>query len=303
MSQPTRIADLSYRNYDGPKTISATRWWSITKNGLRMNIRKKNFWTLAVFCALPYFIMVVNLFFTQTIREFQRMQLPLETTLSQYYGGKFIVFFVMFFAMLVGAGSIAADNRANALQIYLSKAITKFDYLVGKWLSIFIPVYAVVFVPAFLAITYAALDQGVVEFFKQHPTLHLRLFLLAAIPAAFHASMLCGISAWNKTPWVVGVIYIALVFFTDATVNIVVDVIEMPETQSFTLRHLSLLGIISGLGYHAIGSAPAEFDFRSGIEIPSPPDFPPLFAVYIVCILLSLLLAYSRIRAVEVVQG
>jgi len=303
MSQPTRIADLSYRNYDGPKTLSSTRWWSITKNGIRMNIRKKGFWSLAIFCALPYFIMIINLFFTETIREFQRIKLPLEATFAQYYGGTFSGFFVMAFAMLVGAASIAADNRANALQIYLSKAITKYDYLVGKWLSIFIPVYAVVFLPGFLAITYAALDQGVVSFFKEYPTLHLRLFVLAAIPAVFHASMLCGISAWNKTPWVVGVIYIALVFFTDATVNILADVLELADHPSFTLKHLSFLGVLSGLGYHVIGSSPGTFNFRTGIEIPPLPDFPPLFAVYILCIVLSLFLTFSRIRAVEVVQG
>ena len=41
--------------------------------------------------------------------------------------------FLLFIALLAGAGSIANDNRANALLVYLSKPCRKVDYLFGKW--------------------------------------------------------------------------------------------------------------------------------------------------------------------------
>ena len=40
--------------------------------------------------------------------------------------------FVFFITVYVGAGLIANDRRANALQIYLSKPLTRAEYIVGK---------------------------------------------------------------------------------------------------------------------------------------------------------------------------
>ena len=40
--------------------------------------------------------------------------------------------FVFFVTVYVGAGLIANDRRANALQIYLSKPLTRAEYIVGK---------------------------------------------------------------------------------------------------------------------------------------------------------------------------
>ncbi len=41
-------------------------------------------------------------------------------------------FFIFFVTVFVGAGLIAADRRANALQIYLSKPLLRMEYIGGK---------------------------------------------------------------------------------------------------------------------------------------------------------------------------
>ena len=41
-------------------------------------------------------------------------------------------FFVFFVTIYVGAGLIANDRRANALQIYLSKPLMRTEYIAGK---------------------------------------------------------------------------------------------------------------------------------------------------------------------------
>ena len=40
--------------------------------------------------------------------------------------------FVFFVTIFVGAGLIANDRRANALQIYLSKPLLRIEYIAGK---------------------------------------------------------------------------------------------------------------------------------------------------------------------------
>ena len=41
--------------------------------------------------------------------------------------------FVFFITVYAGAGLIANDRRANALQIYLSKPLTRVEYIFGKF--------------------------------------------------------------------------------------------------------------------------------------------------------------------------
>ena len=43
--------------------------------------------------------------------------------------------FVFFVTVYVGAGLIANDRRANALQIYLSKPLTRAEYIAASWRS------------------------------------------------------------------------------------------------------------------------------------------------------------------------
>ena len=45
--------------------------------------------------------------------------------------------FVFFVTVYVGAGLIANDRRANALQIYLSKPLTRGEYILGKFAILF----------------------------------------------------------------------------------------------------------------------------------------------------------------------
>ena len=56
--------------------------------------------------------------------------------------------FVFFITIYVGAGLIAADRRANALQLYLSKPLTRWEYVAGKRAILFGFLVLVTFVPA-----------------------------------------------------------------------------------------------------------------------------------------------------------
>ena len=59
-------------------------------------------------------------------------------------------FFVFFITVYVGAGLIANDRRANALQIYLSKPLMRSEYIAGKLAMLFAFLLLVTLVPALL---------------------------------------------------------------------------------------------------------------------------------------------------------
>jgi len=58
-------------------------------------------------------------------------------------------------------------------------------------------------------------------FLKEDPYLILRLPLATAIPAAFHASLLVGISAWSKIARTAGATYAAIYFITYTIAGII----------------------------------------------------------------------------------
>ncbi len=297
------IADLSYRNYDGPKSVDGFRWWSIAKNGIRGAMRKKFFWVLVALAMLPYLFLIIQMILLSTITSVNEAASENMPTFVEMLAGAYgNSWWVLFVALLVGTGSIAADNRANALQVYLSKPITRKDYLIGKLMSVFVPVYAVTLLPMLMATSFAAFDQGVGAFISEHPVLFPSIIVVAAIPAIVHASLLCGISAWNKTPWAVGVSYVGVVFFWNIASTILVFAIgqDIGSQAATTIRFFSIDGAISGLGYRILGNMPRQGFGGDRVVFPDPV---PLAMLLAVAIAIGILLCYRRIRAVEVVTG
>src|SRR3984893_3623436 len=58
--------------------------------------------------------------------------------------------FVFFITVYAGSGLIANDRRANALQIYLSKPLTRAEYVFGKLAILTTFLLLVTWVPAFV---------------------------------------------------------------------------------------------------------------------------------------------------------
>ena len=124
--------------------------------------------------------------------------------------------FVFFITIYVGAGLIANDRRANALQIYLSKPLTRFEYVAGKAATLL----------SFLlrrdlgAGDAAAGRQACLP--AASPSSASNLFLLPAITVyAFLQVMLAtfamlALSSLSKSARFVGMMYAGLIFFTDA---------------------------------------------------------------------------------------
>ena len=69
------------------------------------------------------------------------------------------------------AGLIADDRQSNALQIYLSKPITRHDYIAGKLLTLAVFLVAVTWAPAMLLLLLQVLFSGSLEFVSTHPRL------------------------------------------------------------------------------------------------------------------------------------
>lgn len=304
------IADVSYRNYDGPLKAHPLRWWIIASGMLRTTLRKWWFWVPAALVLPAYFISGFLLYL--------RSQLPPEAAdllVHRPMSGLFYdayhysLFWIFILALLVGSGSIAGDNRANALQIYLSKPLTRLDYLAGKWAGVFLLLAGAALAPAVILYLYCLASYQSQGFLKDNPHLWLQILAACALTGALHASLLVGMSAWSRRPMLVGGLYAGL-YVGVGVVTSFVQWILMRTGDSrvaSTVGHLSLPGLLRGIAQHLYDTTPSFFGMPFGgrgrtFEI-GMPDLLPLALVTAALIVIGLGAALARIRAVEVVRG
>lgn len=319
-SNPSPIADLSYRHYDGPLHSRRVRGGIIALSTVRLALRNKWFYMLALGAFIPYVFNGVQYYFASLVAKgdptggalnpmaaMVNSEKPFATLFYKSFAG-WEMLYLFAIALLVGAGGIAADNRANALQVYLSKPITKADYLLGKWLGVFLVVAGAALLPALL--TFAVLGMTYVDegFFKNEPWLIGRVLVSCLIPAVTHASLVLGFSAWSRSPRIAGAMYAGFYFVVDIVVTILWGALYgMHMSRGVLLRHLTVSGVITGLAqnvYDVSLKMPAVVRRRSLETITlNPPNASILLAVGVLACVLALLAAYWRVRAVEVVKG
>ncbi|MBS1703004.1 MAG: ABC transporter permease subunit [Armatimonadetes bacterium] len=222
MSAPVNspIADLSYRHYDGPLESPVARWWSIAKMTMKMATKKRGFWGWSIFSAWWYIILLAVFWFVDNIlggggAAGSSIFLKQIVWKDQFvHAFSFSQMILMVVALLVGASSIANDNRSNALLVYLSKPCTRFDYVFGKWLGVFLLITGVSLVPMMVFYLYGYMSFQDYGFWSQSPWLFLRLILVSAVAGSLHASLSLGVSSLFNQGRLAGATYAGMYFLS-----------------------------------------------------------------------------------------
>jgi ABC-2 type transport system permease protein len=207
------IHDQGYRRYGGGKDARGQAWLVIARAGIRTMVARRLFLALLLVSWVRFLYECIRVYLTTNFGQFS----VLATTAQTFR--EFLEFqevWVFFITIYVGAGLISNDRRANALQIYLSKPLTRFEYVAGKAATLAVFLLGVTWVPAMLLLVIQGLFAGSFAFIREH------LFLLPAITVyAFLQVMLAtfamlALSSMSKSARFVGIMYAGLIFFTDA---------------------------------------------------------------------------------------
>jgi ABC-2 type transport system permease protein len=310
------IADLTYRNYDGPLRVRR-RWWVIAVAGIRLAISRRYFWVIFAMAMLPAVFTIIGLNIESQSRKAANLTLegqmmmaqlpPTDYTLTFFNVLTMQELWLFSLALAVGAGSIASDLRSNALLVYLSKPLTRIDYVLGKWASVFLALFGTALLPVLVLYLYCFFSFGKEGFFKNEPYLLPAALGAAAIPAAIHASLLLGCSACSRSGRMAGAMYAGLYFLGGTMSMMLWGILHRGDlTKGYLVRNLSIQGVIATLEQNILDATILPTGLRrmsgGGIEIP-PQDFGVFAGLAVGLIVLALAAAWSRIRAVEVVSG
>ena len=148
MNDRARIDRDGYRSYDGPLLPVRTRLWVVALAELWICWKDRWFRRLLWFSFAPLLvfggIVIVQANLERMTGEWQlwRTHWHLQA------------FAAMVISYLAGRHGIAADGRSGALWLYLSRPLRPAGYLLGKWLAIFLPAMAVLWIPQQLLATF-----------------------------------------------------------------------------------------------------------------------------------------------------
>ncbi len=226
------IHDQSYRRYLGGKTMPGRAWTVIAWAGVRNMIRKRAFIGLLIFAWIPFLVRAVQFYFASNIPQ-ASMLAPDAKTFRDFLEQQ--DFFVFIVTIYVGAGLIANDRRANALQIYLSKPLMRTEYIAGKAAVLFSFLLMVTWVPAILLLLVQVMFAGSLTFVKANLFLFPAITVSAFLQALLATFTMLALSSLSKSSRYVGILYAGIIFFTAAIYGAMLAI-----TGSTSLSWLSL---------------------------------------------------------------
>jgi ABC-2 type transport system permease protein len=207
------IHDQSYRRYAGSKEAPGRAWSVIAIAGIRTMLRRRVFLGLMLFAWIPFIVRAVQIYVAANFPQ-ASMLAPTADTFREFIDQQGV--FVFFVTIYVGAGLIANDRRANALQIYLSKPLMRAEYIAGKFATLATFLLLVTWLPGILLLVLQILFAGSFTFARQN------LFLFPAITVASFLQVIVAsfamlaLSSLSKSSRYVGILYAGAMFFSEA---------------------------------------------------------------------------------------
>jgi len=245
------IHDQGYRRYGGDRGRREPAWAVIAKAGLRARLGQRAFVALLLASWLPFIVRVVQLYAAANLPQASFLA-PTPLMFRQFLDQQEI--FVFFLTVYGGAGLIAHDRRAHALQIYLSKPLTRLEYVGGKLAILMTWLALVTWVPAILLLVVQVAFAGNVDFFTSNLYLFPAITVFSALQVVTISVTMLALSSLSNSSRYVGILYAALLFFSQALFGVL-----QLATASSSLSWVSVTRDLNQVG-DAIFRVPLRYD-------------------------------------------
>jgi ABC-type transport system involved in multi-copper enzyme maturation permease subunit len=207
------IHDQSYRRYQGERAALGRSWRVIAWAGIRGMVRKRMFLGVLIVSFIPFIVRAVQIYVAANYPQ-AAMLAPTAQTFRDFL--EYQSFFVFITTIYAGAGLIANDRRANALQIYLSKPLLRAEYIAGKAAILFTFLMLITWLPAMLLLLMQVLFSGSFAFLKDNLFLIPAITVGASLQALLATLMMLALSSLSNSSRYVGILYTGIIFFTTA---------------------------------------------------------------------------------------
>jgi ABC-2 type transport system permease protein len=277
------IHDQTYRRYAGQRQPDGQAWKVIASTGIRTIIRKRLFLGLLLLAWIPFVGGAVMVYLNANFPQFTLLSMTAQRFREFLDTQGFFVFVITVWA---GAGLIADDKRANALQLYLSKPLTRLEYVIGKLVVLAVFLLLVTWVPALLLLLLQVAFTGSFTFLRENLYLFPAVTLFSFVQVLLASLMMLALSSMSKSSRYVAILYAGIYFFSHAVYGVIFAV--------------------TGSGGYSWVSVPATLNQVGDIIFRLPPRYSSPAALSVVAILVlaavSVWILERQVRGVEVVS-
>ncbi|MBA2353986.1 MAG: hypothetical protein ACR2LU_09240 [Luteitalea sp.] len=276
------IHDQSYRHYTGERRPVRSAWTVIARTGIVSFASRRAFLALMLVAWIPFIVRASQLFLASNFSQ-ATFLVASPQTFRDFLGQQGL--FVFLVTVYVGSGLIANDRRANALQLYLSKPVTRAEYILGKMSILATFLLAVTWLPALLLLALQVAFSGSFTFMTANSSLLASVTLYAFAQVIVITFGMTALSSLSRSSRFVGILFAGLLLFSDAMFNALKFI-----TGSSAISWVSVQASLDQVGDVLFRQAPRH-------QTPVAVSFLVLLAVVIV----SLSVLERRVRGVEVV--
>ena len=140
------IHDQGYKRYGGTRSRGRA-WVVIFTTGVRAMMGNRKWISLMILSWIQLVVRAVQFYIAANFSQ-AAIVAPSAATFRDFFDKQDLPVFIV--TVWLGAALIAQDRRANALQIYLSKPLTRVEYIFGKLSILMAFLLFITWVPAML---------------------------------------------------------------------------------------------------------------------------------------------------------
>jgi ABC-2 type transport system permease protein len=279
------IYEQKYRKYDARAPLREARFWPITREALRMLLVRKAYLALLAVSWLPFLVRSIQIYFVTRFPQAEQA-LPIDGAMF----GEFLhwqIFFTVLIVIFGGAGLVANDLRSGAILVYLSRPLTRRDYILGKLGVLMALSLSVTLMPGLslygVAVGLAPRKFLVLDLLWIGPAI-----VLQSLVISLSVSLLAlAVSALSRSARVSGLGLLGLLLGLELVRQILGLIVGRSKVTA-----MSMLTDLKSIGFWLFGVEPGRHD----------PAVWTAALVIVVAGFVCLRVLRSRVRAVEVVQ-
>jgi ABC-2 type transport system permease protein len=277
----TPIHDQGYRRYAGGRA-GGRAWVVILKAGVRTMLKDRKFIALLAASWIQFLVRAVQFYFAANFSQ-AAIIAPKPETFRDFFDRQDIFVFIM--TVTLGAALIAQDRRVNALQIYLSKPLTRAEYIFGKLGILMVFLLFITWVPAVLLLVVQVVFAGNFAFLQANAYLLPAITLYAFVEVIMVSTSMLALSSLSTNSRFVGILYTALIFFSQAVSGVL----------RFITGGTKLSWIAFGNDLEQVG----DLIFRLPLRFETP--WPVSLLMIVALVAVSGVILERRVRGVEIV--
>ncbi len=204
------VYDRGYKGYSGPLMPARSRFLVISRYGLRDVFASRLFLAFFAICFAWPLVCLVAMYLRYNAEALALINISASDLLdlvqvnTWFFQNLFLraqLYLAFVIVLVVGPSLVSADLRNRAMPLYLSRPLTRTDYVLGKFLVLAVLVSAITWAPGLLLFTIQA-SLGGSEWLQEHWRVAPSLVVVSAVWTVCMSLPMLAIAASVKwKPW------------------------------------------------------------------------------------------------------